>query len=414
MSQNTRYDALWHNVHLATMDAARPGELGIIEDGALLTSEGRISWVGARRELPQVGEVIDEHDGHGAWLTPGLVDCHTHLVYGGSRAAEFEMRLQGQSYESIARAGGGIASTVRATRAAGSAELLRGAAQRLADLRAQGVTTIEVKSGYAQNIEGELRMLGVARELGRQQSMRIVTTLLAAHVLPEEFADRADAYVDLVCEEMIPRAAAAGSADAVDAFCESIAFNAGQVARVFSAARAHGLPVKLHADQLSDGGGAALAARYQALSADHLEFTSAAGVKEMASAATVAVLLPTAFYFLRETRIPPIDLLRQHRVPMALASDCNPGSSPCTSLLLVLNMACTLFRMTPGEALLGVTRHGAQALGLQHEIGQLREGQIADLALWDISHPRELCYAMGANPLVAAVESGIVRPRLRH
>jgi imidazolonepropionase len=405
------WDDLWLNVNLATMDASATQPYGIVEDGALATHKGRIAWLGPKKDLPAGARATRSHDAHGAWLTPGLIDCHTHLVYGGSRANEFEARLDGASYESIAQAGGGIRATVRATRLASDEALTFRATERLADLIAEGVTTIEIKSGYGLDLATELRMLEVARQLGLRYPVTVMTTLLAAHAVPEEFTNRADDYIDLVCNEIIPRADALKLADAVDAFCEHIAFTPTQVERVFRTARAHGLAVKLHADQLSDLGGAALAARFGALSADHLEYTSERGVAAMAASGTVAVLLPGAFYFLRESRLPPIDGFRARSVPMAIATDCNPGSSPCTSLLLILNMACTLFRLTPAEALAGVTRHAARALGLATRVGQLRVGLDADLALWDVEHPRELCYAIGANPLIASVHAGALRER---
>ena len=396
-----QWDTIWLNARLATLDDTAGGDAyGGIEDGAVAAVDGLIAWVGPRAGLPSGWKAGLEHDCRGGWLTPGLIDCHTHLVYAGSRAGEFEQRLQGASYEEIARAGGGILSTVRATRAASEIDLLRQASRRLADLMAEGVTTVEVKSGYGLDTATESRILRVARQLGPSCATRIRTTFLGAHALPPEYAGRADDYIDLVCEEMLPAIHAAGLADAVDAFCEGIGFTPRQTGRVFERARSLGLPVKLHADQLSDLGGAGLAAQYQALSADHLEYTSAVSVAAMARAGTVAVLLPGAYYFLRETRLPPIAEFRAQGVPMALATDCNPGTSPCTSLLLMLNMACTLFRLTPAEALAGVTRHAARALGLQHEAGRIATGLRADLALWEIERPAELAYAFGANPCV--------------
>ncbi|MGH8704907.1 MAG: imidazolonepropionase, partial [Burkholderiales bacterium] len=345
-----------------------------------------------------------EHDARGAWITPGLVDCHTHLVYAGNRAHEFEQRLKGASYEEIARAGGGIAATVRETRAASEAELAAAAAKKLEQWTAQGVTVIEIKSGYGLDLDTELKMLRAARSLGSRIAVK--TTFLGAHAVPEEYRERADEYVALVCDEMLP--AAAPLADAVDAFCETIAFSVKQTAKVFGAARKLGLPVKLHADQLSDTGGAQLAAQFGALSADHLEYANEAGIEAMAKAGTVAVLLPGAFYFLRETRQPPVAALRRHGVPIALATDHNPGSSPFTSILLAMNMGCTLFRLTPEEALAGVTRNGARALGMQATHGTLETGKQADLAFWDIESPAELVYAIGANPCVRVVRAGKV------
>jgi imidazolonepropionase len=396
-----RMDLVLENCNLATMDG--PG-YGALPDGLVAVRQGRIAWSGARRDAPDF-EATDRIDGGGGWLTPGLVDCHTHLVHGGNRAAEFEQRLQGVSYEEISRAGGGILSTVRATREATEAALLESARARLATLAEEGVTTVEIKSGYGLDTENELKILRVARRLGedRAGATRVVTTLLAAHALPPEFAGRADDYIDEVCEVMIPAAAAAGLADAVDAFCEGIAFSPGQCARVFEAARRHRLPVKLHADQLSNLGGAALIARHGGLSADHLEHADEAGIAALAAAGTVAVLLPGAFYFLRETQLPPVASLRGHGVRMALATDFNPGTSPLLSPLLAMNMACTLFRLTPAEALAGFTVHAAAALGLGGEIGRIAPGLRAELALWDIREPAELAYLMGARPLATVI-----------
>jgi imidazolonepropionase len=402
------WDVLLHGANLATM---RGGRYDLVERGALGIAGGRIAWMGAAAELPGApeslaGEVIALG---GRWVTPGLIDCHTHLVYGGNRAHEFEQRLQGATYEDIARAGGGIVSTVRATREASDTVLEQAAARRLRRLMDEGVTTIEIKSGYGLDTATETKMLRVARRLGASAGVNVCTTFLGAHALPPEYTGRSDAYVDLVCDEMLPAVAAAGLADAVDVFCERIAFSAAQTARVFDRARALGLPVKLHADQLSDGDGAALAARYDALSAEHLEYTSEAGVRAMAQAGTVAVLLPGAFYFLRETKLPPIAAFREHGVPIAIATDSNPGSSPLTSILLALNMACTLFRLTPEEALAGVTAHAARALGLGATHGTLEAGKVADLAVWEIESPGELAYAMGANPLHALWQAGVRR-----
>jgi imidazolonepropionase len=408
VSADLGWDAVWINVHLATIDPAigSADGCGSIRDGALAVRGGRIAWVGARRDLPSGWRAQTERDGQGAWLTPGLIDCHTHLVYAGDRADEFEMRLAGASYEDIARAGGGIASTVRATRAATEDELVAQSAVRLRRLIAEGVTTVEIKSGYGLDTANELKMLRAARRLATACGIEVRTTFLGAHALPPEFAGRADEYIALVCDQMLPAAADAKLADAVDAFCERIAFTPAQTARVFEAAKRHRLPVKLHADQLSDQGGGRLAAEYRALSADHLEFASAASVKALADAGTVAVVLPGAFYFLRETRLPPIASLREHGVPIAIATDCNPGTSPCTSLLLMLNMACTLFGLTPAEALAGATRNAARALGVGSEVGRLAPGRRADFALWDIARPAELAYAFGANPCVGRVVRG--------
>ncbi len=404
------WDALWIGGRLATMAAENASPYGAIEDGAIAVTGGKIAWVGSREELPGPPESLARavHRLDGRWLTPGLIDCHTHLVYGGDRAREFEQRLEGASYEEIARAGGGIVSTVRATRAADEDTLTATAKSRLSALLAEGVTTVEIKSGYGLDLENELKQLRVARRLGDDLPVTVRTTFLGAHAVPPEYKDRAAEYIDAVVA-MMPEVAASGLADAVDAFCENIAFTAEQTARVFEAARAHGLPVKLHADQLSDLGGATLVARFQGLSADHLEYTGEAGVAAMARAGTVAVLLPGAFYTLRETKQPPIEALRQAKVPIALASDSNPGSAPVTSLLLMINMACTLFRLTPEEALLGVTRHGARALGLSASHGTLETGKAADFAIWDIERPAELAYRIGFNPLAKVVKGGVVR-----
>ncbi len=390
------HDAVWLNCQLATL---RDG-YGIVRDGAIAARDGRISWIGRRADWRESAAV--EHDLRGAWITPGLIDCHTHLVYSGNRAEEFERRLKGESYEEIARSGGGIQATVRATRVASESELAAGAARRLRQWLAEGVTAIEIKSGYGLDVETELRLLRAARSLGDRITVR--ATLLGAHAVPEEYRGRTDDYVDLVCGEMIP--AAAPFADAVDVFCENIAFDRDQTARVFAAAQAQGMRVKLHADQLSDSGGAQLAAGFGALSADHLEYSSEPGVEAMARAGTVAVLLPGAFYCLRETRQPPIDALRRRGVPIAVATDHNPGTSPMCSLLLAVNMACTLFRLTPEEALAGITRHAARALDLQASHGALEIGKRADLALWQIDSPAELAYAFGSNPNVGTVRSG--------
>jgi imidazolonepropionase len=404
------WDRLLVDCNIATMDPAVDAPFGAIENGAVGIAEGRIVRVGRRTELAgyRATEVIPLG---GAWVTPGLVDCHTHLVFGGNRAGEFEQRLGGASYEEIARAGGGIRSTVQQTRAADEATLLASAARRARALCAEGVTVLEVKSGYGLDVDTELRMLRVARRLGEILPVTTVTTFLGAHAIPPEFEGRADAYIDLVVEEALPAAARAGLADAVDAFCERIAFTPAQTARVFDAAQLLNLPVKLHADQLSDLGGAALAARFRALSAEHLEYASEDGLRAMAVRGTVAVLLPGAFYFLREPRLPPIDAIRAQGVPIAIATDCNPGSAPAVSLLLMLNMACTLFRMTPEEALLGITRHAASALGLAASHGTLEAGKAADFVAWDVGQPAELAYWIGANPCAGIVRGGeMVRP----
>jgi len=399
------HDAAWINASLATMVSG----YGVQADGVVAVSGGKIDWVGPRREWR--GKAREEHDTRGAWITPGLVDCHTHLVYAGNRAHEFELRLKGASYEEIARAGGGIVSTVQATRAASEDDLFRIGRKRLESWLREGATAIEIKSGYGLDRDTELRILRVARRLGEDITVR--TTFLGAHALPPEYTGRADDYIDFVCDEVLPAAANEGLADAVDAFCERIAFNASQTERIFRKAKELKLAVKLHADQLSDSGGAALAARFRALSADHMEYASEAGVEAMEREGTVAVLLPGAYYFLRETKLPPIDLLRRKGVPIALATDHNPGTSPVSSPLAILNLACTLFRLTPEEALAGMTRYAARALGLQASHGTLEAGRNADLALWDIGAPAELAYALGANPCVGRVLGGRILPPAR-
>lgn len=398
---------LWRNARLCTLAGA--DGWGLVEDGALLGEGDRITWAGALPDLPARLPAPEEHDLGGLVVTPGFVDCHTHLVYAGSRAHEFEQRLQGASYADIAAAGGGIRSTVAATRAADSATLLAATQARAAALLAEGVTTLEVKSGYGLSLEHEARCLRVARALGRGGAQTVRTTCLAAHALPPEFAGRADDYIDAVCS-WLPPLQAEGLVDAVDAFCDHIAFTPAQTRRVFEAARALGLPVKLHAEQLSDQGGAALAAEFGALSCDHLEHLSPAGVAAMAASGSVAVLLPGAFYYLRETRLPPLQALRAAGVPMALATDHNPGSSPCLSMLLMLNMACVLFGLTPLEALRGATVHGARALGLADR-GRLAAGQRADFAAWAVDHPRDLACVFGHNPCRHVVAGGHEVPR---
>ncbi|QJR14744.1 imidazolonepropionase [Usitatibacter palustris] len=390
------------HARIATM---RGGKYSMIEDGALATSEGRIAWVGPMAELDRqkLPARADPKmlDAEGALVTPGLIDAHTHLVYGGNRAAEFEKRLEGASYEDIAKAGGGIAATVKATRAASDMELRDQSLARLRRLMAGGVTTVEIKSGYGLDMHTEMRILRVAKLLAKDIPVRIRTTFLGAHALPPEFAGRADDYIELLCKEMIPAIALDGAADAVDCFCEGIGFTPEQTQRVFSAAHEMGLRVKLHADQLSDLGGAALAARNRALSADHLEHTNEEGVLAMAKSGTVAMLLPGAYLFLRETKLPPIELLRRHNVPMAIATDCNPGTSPYTSLPLMMNLACVLFRLTPEEALAGATAHAARALGLEEEAGSLEPGKSADFVVWNAEEPAELAYTGGVRPRAA-------------
>jgi len=399
-------DSLWVNVHLATM--TETGPYGMVKDGVMAIGGDKIAWIGKRTDLPaDLESRIDKvYDGQNGWITPGLVDCHTHLVYAGSRAREFELRLQGATYEEIARQGGGIRSTVAATREADEKSLYDQSSSRLLALMKEGVTTVEIKSGYGLDFETELRMLRVARQLGEKYPVTVVPTYLGAHALPPEFEGRSDEYIDFVCNSVMPEVAAQKLAVAVDAFCENIGFTPDQTEKVFQKAQKLGLAIKLHAEQLSDLKGAKLASGYGALSADHLEHVSEEGVKAMAASGTIAVLLPGAFYFLRETRLPPIDLLRRHKVPIALSTDCNPGSSPTTSLLLMLNMACTLFRMTPEEALAGITRNGARALGLEERIGTLEAGKDADFVLWDITEPAELAYRIGFNPLKQVVRQG--------
>lgn len=401
---------LWRNAALATLaKGGGAAPWGWVPRGALVTEGERIAWVGKDSALPAGIEVDAEHDLGGALVTPGLVDCHTHLVYGGQRASEFEMRLQGASYEQIARAGGGIRSTVGATRAASDAALFDSAKARALALMADGVTTIEIKSGYGLSLRDEARCLAVARRLGRELPLTVRTTFLGAHALPPEFEGRADDYIAAVCE-WLPVLHAQVLVDAVDAFCETIGFTLQQTRRVFDAARALGLPVKLHAEQLSDRGGAALAAGCGALSCDHLEYLSDAGVAAMARAGSVAVLLPGAFYFLRETKLPPVAALRAAGVPIAIASDHNPGSSPALSLPLMISMACTFFRLTPEEAVRGVTANAARALGLPDR-GTLAAGQRADFAVWDLQHPNELAYWFGHSPCRRVVVGGQERQR---
>ncbi|HEX6119441.1 MAG TPA: imidazolonepropionase [Dongiaceae bacterium] len=401
-------DLLLTDCRAATM--AEANGYGAIDDAAIAIEGDRIAWIGKRADLPKQSAKETVSLG-GRWVTPGLIDCHTHLVFGGERAGEFEQRLKGATYEDIAKAGGGIVSTVRATRAASEADLLASAKSRLAMMMAEGLTTIEVKSGYGLDVENECKTLRVACALGRGHGVTVKATCLAAHALPPEFAGRPDAYIDLVCNKILPVVTAENLADAVDAFSERIAFTAEQTVRVFDKAKALGLPVKLHADQLSDMGGAALAARYGALSADHIEYSAEAGIATMGKAGTVAVLLPGAFFVLREKQLPPLDALRRHGVPIAISTDCNPGSSPVLSPLLMLSMACTLFRMTPEETLAGVTRNAAAALGMGATHGQLCNGYAADIAIWNIGRPAELSYWVGGNPRAGVIQSGRWRSR---
>jgi imidazolonepropionase len=404
---------IWENACLATMHEGLDANYGLIEDGALVVEGERLAWVGMRSEMPaQYRHDAVLHDAHHALITPGLIDCHTHLIYGGHRANEFELRLNGVSYEDIARAGGGIKSTVQATRLATEAQLFEAATKRLTNLLKEGVTTLEVKSGYGLSLSQEAKCLLVARQLAQHHSVQIKNTFLGAHAVPPEFQDNSDAYIDSVVA-MIEPLQAEGLIDAVDAFCDRIGFTYSQTERVFKEAQRLNLPVKLHAEQLTDSHGASLAAQYGALSCDHLEWLSEEGAAAMAKAGTVAVLLPGAFYFLRETKLPPIELLRQHQVPIAISTDSNPGSSPCTSILLMLNMACTFMRLTPQEALAGVTRIAAKALGL-NDRGTLSEAQRADFVLWDVKHPAELAYAFGSNPCLSTVWGGRVRQTPSH
>ena len=400
------WDRLFLDCRLATMKAGG-APYGTVEAGALGLADGKLAYVGAAADLPgrpeSLAREVESLDGR--WITPGLVDCHTHLVYGGNRAREFELRLKGATYEEIAKAGGGIVATVAATRQASEDELVAAALRRLDELLAEGVTTIEIKSGYGLDLENELKMLRVARRLGELRAVTVRTSFLGAHAVPPEFKGRQGDYAAAVVA-MLPAVAQSGLADAVDAFCERIAFTAAETEALFAEARRLGLPVKLHAEQLSDMGGAALVARYGGLSADHLEYVSDDGIAAMAQAGAVAVVLPGAFYFLREKQLPPLDKLRQAGVPIALATDCNPGSSPVTSILLMLNMAATLFRMTPEEALAGITRAGARALGMAATHGTLAAGKAADLCVWEIETPAELSYRIGANPLAFAMRRG--------
>ncbi|WP_314915334.1 imidazolonepropionase [Pseudomonas helleri] len=394
---------LWQHCNAATM---ANGTYSIIEDAAIVTREGFIEWIGPRQQVP-AGEYGHTLGLDGAWVTPGLIDCHTHTVFGGNRSGEFEQRLQGVSYAEIAAAGGGIASTVRATRAASEDELFASARQRLLNLLRDGVTTVEIKSGYGLSLESERKILRVIRRLGQELPVTVRSTCLAAHALPPEYKDRADDYIEHICTQMLPALAAEGLVDAVDAFCEYLAFSPEQVERVFKVAQQLGLPVKLHAEQLSSLHGSSLAARYQALSADHLEFMTEEDAIAMAHSGTVAVLLPGAFYFLRETQLPPMEALRKHGVKIAIASDLNPGTSPGLSLRLMLNMACTLFRMTPEEALAGVTQHAATALGLGESRGSLEPGKVADFVAWNIDRPADLAYWLGGDLDKRVVRNGV-------
>lgn len=395
---------VWLNASLATLTA--PHDFGVVRDGAIAVEAGRIAWIGTRPSLPEKWRKVEAIDAGGAWITPGLIDCHTHLVYAGNRADEFEARLEGASYADIAARGGGILATVRATRAASEDELVRQSRPRLKALAAQGATTVEIKSGYGLETASELKMLRAAQRLGEEEGRRVCATFLGAHTLPPEFGGRPDAYLDLLIDEMLPQLVCAHLASAVDAYHEHLAFDAAQVRRLFTAAQRLGLRVKLHADQLRDNGGAALAAEFGALSADHLEYSKDSGIAALASAGSVAVLLPGAFYFLQEKTPPPIAAMRKAGLPMAVASDCNPGTSPLVSLPLAMNLACVLFRLTPLEAWQGVTIHAARALGLADEVGSLALGKRADFALWDFESPSELVYALGGNACLGTAMGG--------
>ncbi|MBV8393890.1 MAG: imidazolonepropionase [Alphaproteobacteria bacterium] len=403
-----RCDRVWKNARLATMAEGKPGTgsgLGIVEKGLIAARDGRIVYAGPQDGAPAV-EAAETIDCAGRWITPGLVDCHTHIVYGGNRAHEFELRLAGATYEELAKAGGGIVSTMKATREASEDSLVASALPRVDALMAEGVTTMEIKSGYGLERESEMKMLRAARRVGKERPLSVTTSFLGAHAMPPEAKGDKDAYIALVCDDMLPAVAKAGLADCVDGFCDNIGFTLEQTRRVFEAAKAHGLPVKLHAEQLSNQHGAALAAQYGAQSADHLERIDEAGVQAMAEAGTVAVLLPGAFYFVRETEKPPVDLLRKHGAHIALGSDSNPGSCPLTSLLLTMNMAATFFRLTVDECLLAVTRESARAVGRLDRVGTLEAGKDCDLAIWDIERPAELVYRIGFNPLHQRVWHG--------
>lgn len=401
-----QWDTLWINGLIATCEQG----YGLLKNAAIAVKNGKIAWVGTMQDLPSEAETLADtvHDITGCSLTPGLIDCHTHLVYAGNRAHEFEQRLQGVSYEDISRQGGGIQSTVTATRAASQDVLFDQSLKRARSLLASGVTSLEIKSGYGLDWETELKILRVAKCIEEALPLTVSKTFLGAHTVPLEYRGKADAYIDLICNEMIPLVAKEKLADAVDVFCERIAFSLQQTERVFKAATEHGLAIKCHAEQLSDSGSAMLAAKYHAWSVDHLEHLSLQGVKAIAESGTVAVLLPGAFYFLRETHYPPIALLREHQVPIAIATDANPGTSPILSLLLILNMACTLFRLTPEEALMGVTLNAAKALGMDKTHGSLVSGKVADFAIWKVGHPAELAYYMGDSPLQQLVKEGRV------
>jgi len=402
------FESVWTNARIATAKDGDTDLVSIIENGAVAINNGRIVWIGRTKDLPihkvDSGTVI--HDCMGSLVTPGLVDCHTHLVFGGNRSREFELRLQGETYEQIARSGGGIASTMDSTRNTSSAELEHQACRRVLGLMHEGVTTLEIKSGYGMDVDQELRLLEVINKISKVMPVRIVRTLLGLHALPSEFSGHRDQFVKVICEELLPTAISRDLVDLVDAFCESIAFTSEECSRFFQKAESFGIPVRVHADQFSDGGGAELAAEHSAISADHLEYTSEDGVIAMARSGTAAVLLPGSFYYLKEKQIPPIDSFRKYGVPLVLATDANPGSSPVFSILSAINMGCVLFGMTPEEAFVGVTRNAAAALGLQSEIGTLEVGKIADMAVWELEHPRELAYWVGVNPCREVIVGG--------
>lgn len=403
------WDQVWIDVNIATMDPSISGDYGAITQGAIAVKDGKIAWIGKQADLPEFDVLsTPAYRGKGGWITPGLIDAHTHLVFAGSRANEFELRLKGASYEEIAKAGGGIISTVKACREASEAELFELAKDRLNALAREGVTTVEIKSGYGLDTDTELKLLRVARELDKHHHVSVQTTFLGAHAFPPEYKDKQDDYVSLVVDEMLPTVIEENLADAVDVFCENIAFDLSQTEKVLQAAKSAGLMIKLHAEQLSNMGGSALAAKLGAKSVDHIEYLDEAGVKALSQSGTCATLLPGAFYFLRETQLPPVDLLRQYQVPMVVASDYNPGSSPLCSSLLMLNMACTLMRLTPEEALRGMTANAAKALGLEEKVGILASNMQADFCLWNIDTPAALAYSYGLNPCKEVVKAGVV------
>lgn len=400
------WEVLFIGFNLATMTDGGQS-YGELKGSALAIGAGKILWIGKESDLPVYSqEAVKVVQGDGKWITPGLIDCHTHIIYGGDRANEFEMRLQGKSYQEIAENGGGIVSTVKATRAASEEELYQSALKRLSALQAEGVTTLEIKSGYGLDLENEIKMLNVAEKLHQKTSVSVHKTFLGAHTVPQEYKNKPDDYIDMVCEQMLPSIAQAKLADAVDVFCENIGFTLEQTEKVFKAAAQHDLKIKVHAEQLSNIGATELASKYKALSSDHIEYLDSAGIAAMAQANMVAVLLPGPFYFIRETQLPPIELLRENNVAMAIATDSNPGTSPLNSILLMLNMACTLFKLTPSEALAGITCNAAKALGVEHSIGKIAQGMVADLAIWDIESPAQLAYQFGVTPLAAVYKQG--------